>query len=243
MPDVAVFETGTSSSARAGRATHPASTDDRPPSSGRPSTRPCPRSRATSASPSPGAPASWDAAVSAVVEVGRALGLRLEPRAAAHGPFHPGTHRRAAARRRRVGLAGELHPRVVAALGLPARTCAAEATSTPRRRGGGARAAARAADQPLPAGERRRRAGRRRRRARRRGRAGAARRARERCSRGCGCSTSSAGPQVGEGKRSLAYALRLRAPDRTLTDVEVLGARDAAVAVAADRTGAVLRGT
>ena len=49
------------------------------------------------------------------------------------------------------------------------------------------------------------------------------------------------GPHVGEGKRSLAYALRLRAPDRTLTDVEVLGARDAAVAEAGRRVGAVLR--
>ena len=45
------------------------------------------------------------------------------------------------------------------------------------------------------------------------------------------------GPQVGEGQRSLAYALRFRAPDRTLTDVEVLAARDAAVAAAAGRTG------
>ena len=51
------------------------------------------------------------------------------------------------------------------------------------------------------------------------------------------------GPQVGEGRRSLAYGLRLRAPDRTLTDVEVLGARDAAVAEAGRRVGAVLRGT
>jgi phenylalanyl-tRNA synthetase beta chain len=51
-----------------------------------------------------------------------------------------------------------------------------------------------------------------------------------------------AGPQVGEGSRSLAYALRFRAPDRTLTDVEVLAARDAAVARAVETTGAVLRG-
>jgi phenylalanyl-tRNA synthetase beta chain len=50
------------------------------------------------------------------------------------------------------------------------------------------------------------------------------------------------GPQVGEGKRSLAYTLRFRAPDRTLTDTEVLAARDAAVAAAADRHGAHLRG-
>jgi phenylalanyl-tRNA synthetase beta chain len=49
------------------------------------------------------------------------------------------------------------------------------------------------------------------------------------------------GPQVGEGKRSLAYTLRLRAVDRTLTDVEVLAARDAAIAEAGRRAGAVLR--
>ena len=44
------------------------------------------------------------------------------------------------------------------------------------------------------------------------------------------------GTQVGEGKKSLAYALRFRAPDRTLTDAEAAEARDAAVAVAAERT-------
>ena len=45
----------------------------------------------------------------------------------------------------------------------------------------------------------------------------------------------------GEGKASLAYALRFRAPDRTLTVEEASAARDAAVAEAARRTGAVLR--
>ena len=49
------------------------------------------------------------------------------------------------------------------------------------------------------------------------------------------------GEQTGEGRRSLAYALRFRAPDRTLTDEEVAVARDAAVAEASRRTGAVLR--
>ena len=39
------------------------------------------------------------------------------------------------------------------------------------------------------------------------------------------------GPQVGEGKKSLAFALRFRAPDRTLTEHEAGAARDAAVAV------------
>ncbi len=50
-----------------------------------------------------------------------------------------------------------------------------------------------------------------------------------------------AGEQVGEGNKSLAYRLRFRAPDRTLTDEETSAARDAAVAEAARRTGAVLR--
>ena len=49
------------------------------------------------------------------------------------------------------------------------------------------------------------------------------------------------GEQVGEGKKSLAYALRFRAPDRTLTEAEIKAARDAAVAEAAERTGAVQR--
>ena len=50
-----------------------------------------------------------------------------------------------------------------------------------------------------------------------------------------------AGPQIDEGKKSLAYALRFRALGRTLTDAEAAAARDAAVAVAAERTGAVQR--
>ncbi|GDY81857.1 hypothetical protein SAVCW2_10560 [Streptomyces avermitilis] len=47
--------------------------------------------------------------------------------------------------------------------------------------------------------------------------------------------------QLGAGKKSLAYALRFRAADRTLTVEEASTARDAAVALAAERTGAALR--
>ncbi|HEX7662001.1 MAG TPA: phenylalanine--tRNA ligase subunit beta, partial [Pseudonocardiaceae bacterium] len=50
-----------------------------------------------------------------------------------------------------------------------------------------------------------------------------------------------AGEQLGEGKRSLAYSLRFRAPDRTLTREEANAARDAAVALAGERVGATLR--
>jgi phenylalanyl-tRNA synthetase beta chain len=49
------------------------------------------------------------------------------------------------------------------------------------------------------------------------------------------------GQQVGEGRRSLAFALRFRAPDRTLTEAETADAREAAVALAAERHGAVRR--
>jgi phenylalanyl-tRNA synthetase beta chain len=47
-----------------------------------------------------------------------------------------------------------------------------------------------------------------------------------------------AGPQIGEGRRSLTLALRFRAPDRTLTEDEASAARDLAVAAAAARVGA-----
>jgi phenylalanyl-tRNA synthetase beta chain len=47
--------------------------------------------------------------------------------------------------------------------------------------------------------------------------------------------------RLGPGRRSLAFELRFRAPDRTLTVEEATGFRDTAVASAAGRTGATLR--
>ena len=49
------------------------------------------------------------------------------------------------------------------------------------------------------------------------------------------------GPQVGEGHKSLAFSLRLRAADRTLTASESAAVRDAIVAEAHRRFGASLR--
>jgi phenylalanyl-tRNA synthetase beta chain len=49
------------------------------------------------------------------------------------------------------------------------------------------------------------------------------------------------GPQIGEDRKSLTFALRFRAPDRTLTEDDASAARDAAVRCAAERAGAVLR--
>ena len=49
------------------------------------------------------------------------------------------------------------------------------------------------------------------------------------------------GAGIDEGKKSLAFALRFRATDRTLTTDEASAARSSGVAVAADRFGAVQR--
>jgi len=47
--------------------------------------------------------------------------------------------------------------------------------------------------------------------------------------------------KIGDGKISLAFTLTFRAPDRTLTAVEVATMREAAVAEAQRLTGAILR--
>jgi phenylalanyl-tRNA synthetase beta chain len=49
------------------------------------------------------------------------------------------------------------------------------------------------------------------------------------------------GAPIPAGKKSLAYALTLRAPDRTLTSEEATAVRDAAAAAAAAQTGASAR--
>ena len=49
------------------------------------------------------------------------------------------------------------------------------------------------------------------------------------------------GAQVGDGRRSLAYRVRLQAEDRTLTDEEVAAARTALVAAAEAAHGVTLR--
>jgi len=156
-------------------------------------------------------------------------------------PFHPGRCAQVQLDGRQVGLAGELHPRVVAALGLPARTCAAEADLDALVAAAEARGPARApavspyppatVDVALVVAE-----------------SVAAADVEAALRAGAGDLLEAlrlfdvyTGPQVGPGRRSLAYGLRLRAPDRTLTDAEVLGARDAAVAEAGRRTGAALR--
>ena len=49
------------------------------------------------------------------------------------------------------------------------------------------------------------------------------------------------GPGVGAGRKSLGVAVRLQAPDRTLTEAEIEGVAAKVVAAAEKATGAVLR--
>ncbi|MEU4496158.1 phenylalanine--tRNA ligase subunit beta [Streptomyces sp. NPDC023998] len=191
-----------------------------------------------------GRPADWADAVESARTVAREAGVELTVRADQHAPWHPG---RCAALyatvdgdETLVGHAGELHPRVIKALGLPERTCAMEVElDLLERAGEGVLQAPRISTFPVatqdvalvlpqdvPAAE-------------------VERVLRE----GAGELLESirlfdvfTGEQIGEGKKSLAYALRFRAGDRTLTVEEASAARDAAVALATERTGAVLRG-
>ena len=189
----------------------------------------------------PARPADWTDALDAALLVARTLGVEVTVTAdTGHAPWHPGRCARIEAGGVLVGHAGELHPKVVAALSLPPRTVAAEVDLDVLVAASGERRSAVPvatfplakedvalvvdADVPAAAVE-------------------AALRA------GAGELLESVrlfdvytGPQVGEGKKSLAFALRLRAADRTLTAAESAAARDAAVAEAAARTGAVLRG-
>jgi phenylalanyl-tRNA synthetase beta chain len=50
------------------------------------------------------------------------------------------------------------------------------------------------------------------------------------------------GPQLGEGRKSLAYSLSLRAPDRTLSGEEAAEISRSVASAVAQAHGAVLRG-
>ncbi|RAO28615.1 Phenylalanine--tRNA ligase [Micromonospora saelicesensis] len=188
-----------------------------------------------------GRPAGWADAIEAARDVLAAAGIpdeRVEVRAAEYAPWHPGRCAELRVDGSVVGHAGELHPVVVAALELPRRTSAMELNLdtlpptpvTPAPTVSGFPPAlidvALVLDESVPAEQ--------------------VRRALE---AGAGELLEDvrlfdvySGAQLGAGRRSLAYKLTFRAPDRTLTVEEAVAARDAAVAVAAERLGATLRG-
>ena len=187
-----------------------------------------------------GRPGSWADAVQAVRLVAETVGAPVEVRRGDAPPWHPGRCAELVVAGEVVGWAGELHPRVCAALDLPARTRAAEVALAPVFANAAAHVAAPAlstfppanVDVALVVA------------------AGTAAADVERALReGAGPLLEDirlfdvyTGPQAGEGRKSLAFQLRFRAPDTTLTDEQVNAMRDEAVAAAAAATGAVLRG-
>jgi phenylalanyl-tRNA synthetase beta chain len=49
------------------------------------------------------------------------------------------------------------------------------------------------------------------------------------------------GPQVGEGRKSIAFAVSFQSPERTLSDEDAAGLRERIVRALAERFGAELR--
>nr|MDQ4009063.1 phenylalanine--tRNA ligase subunit beta [Actinomycetota bacterium] len=185
---------------------------------------------------------SWADAVGAVRRLGATLGVEVVVSASQHAPWHPG---RCAEVRvgdsggMLVGHAGELHPKVCQAYGVPPRTAAAEVDLDLLLAAAPAIVAApRFSTYPVAKEDVALVVD-----------AGVASADVEAALRaGAGDLLESirlfdvyTGDPVPAGKKSLAFALRFRAPDRTLTEAETGAARDAAVAVAAERTGAEQR--
>ena len=192
------------------------------------------------------APASWADAIQVVREVARVLGVDVEVVQAA--PRRRGTP--AAAPQLRVGGERARPRRRAAPRGLRglrrARRAPAPSRSTSTCLIGAAPGACAGADLlDVPGGQGGRRARRRRRPCPPPTWPARCARAPGRCWSRCGSSTSTPAHQIGAGKKSLAFALRFRAPDRTLTEAETAArARDARPCAGrqrAERLGAVQR--
>ncbi len=182
---------------------------------------------------------SWADAVQVVREVARVLRVEIEVVQATRAPWHPGRCAQLRVAGEEFGHAGELHPAVCTAYGLPPRTSALEvdldfliarAPAVVRPEPFSTYPVAKEdvafeldADVPAEA---------------------VARAIRE----SAGPLLESVrvfdlytGPPIPAGKKSLAFALRFRAPDRTLTEAETAEARDRAVARVVSDFGAVHR--
>ncbi len=174
--------------------------------------------------------------------IGRASGVELTMVAAEHVPWHPGRCARVVAddgsgRTIDVGWAGELHPSLIDKAGLPPRTCAVEleldrlpiSTALPAPQlslfPAVLQDVAIVVDRAVPAAD-----------------------VAWALSAGAGELLEDirlydvfTGPQLGPDVKSLTFALRFRAPDRTLTEEDASHARLAAVDRAAADLGARLR--
>ena len=191
-----------------------------------------------------GEAAGWQQAFAAVDVAARAVGVTVRRVADDYAPFHPGRCAKllvsdAEGSELLLGHAGEVHPSVGKAFGLPPRTAAFEISLDVLLAvapGPGSIAPVSAhpvakedvalvVDEAVSVGD-----------------------VQDALVAGAGELLESIrlfdiyrGSQVPAGRKSLAYALRFRAPDRTLKDTEINAARDAAVAEAMRVLGAVQR--
>ncbi len=184
-------------------------------------------------------PASWTQAIAFAEVAAGVVGVELERRAGTQAPWHPGRCAELVVGDEVVGYAGELHPSAIKAFDLPARTAAVELDLdllVSLFDGAGTLDPVSAhpvvkedialiVDEDVPV------AG-----------LGAA------VAEGGGELLESVrlfdiyrGAPVPEGKKSVAFALRLRASDRTLTDADAAAVREASVQAAVERFGAELR--
>jgi len=189
----------------------------------------------------PAEPFTWADALAAVERVLAVVGVPVEVRAEPFEPWHPG---RSAAYYLDgwglLGVAGELHPKVLETLGLPPRTVAFELVLDPLVAASEGALVEAQPVSPYPlakedfafvvpvsvaAGDL----------------VKSVRAAGGPLVEDARVFDVYTGPQVGEGQKSLAVNVVMRAPDRTLTAEEVLGVRQAIIAAAEREFGAVLR--
>ncbi len=185
----------------------------------------------------PGRPVEAADAFEAVRAVARACGVELTLRAARYLPWHPGRCAEVLAGDTVLGHAGQLHPAVVERSGLPKGTCAVELNldaipiteALPAVRVSPFPAVFQDVSLVVAADV-------------------GAQAVIDALRDGAGGLLEDiqlfdvyTGPQIGEGHKSLALALRFRAADRTLTEDEASTAREAAVQRAAEAVGAVQR--
>lgn len=179
-------------------------------------------------------------AIALAHRIGESVGVPLSARRAESAPWHPGRCAEFFAGDVSIGYAGELAPKVINAIGLPQRACAAEIDLTallaaaprdPEQISSLATYPPVKEDIALVVGQ-------------------------DVTARDLLDTVTAAGgdlleevrifdvytgPSIPEGTKSLAFALRLRAHDRTLTAAESAAVRDAIVAAAHDQHGADLR--
>jgi phenylalanyl-tRNA synthetase beta chain len=185
----------------------------------------------------PGRRAEASDAFEAVRIIARASGFGVSLRAAQHLPWHPGRCAEVFVGETSIGHAGQLHPAVVERTGLPKDTCALELNldampvveALPAPRVSPFPAVFQDVSLVVPAQV-------------------PAEAVQDAVREGAGDLLEDialfdifTGPQIGEDRKSLTFALRFRAPDRTLTEADASAARDAAVRHAAERVGAELR--